>query len=94
MALSYRPKSDPRESCQNQDKWYRRLARSDLSLSRMDSFENELLFLAEWNKYAPCSDFLPDRPLVHIQSSYYIANMLNSWSWKYHTDVSVTQLSR
>lgn len=94
MALSYRPKSDPRESCQNQDKWYRRLARSNLSLSRMDSFENELLFLAEWNKYAPCSGFLPNRPLVHIQSSYYIANMLNSWSWKDHTDVSVTQLSR
>lgn len=37
-----------------------------------------------------CSEFLPNRPLVHFQSSYYIANMLNSWSWKDHSDVSVT----
>lgn len=94
MALSYRPKSNPRESWQNQDKWYRRLARSNLTLSRMDSFENELFFLAKWNKYAPCSNFLRNRPLVHIQSSYYIADMPNSWSWKDHIDVSEAQLSR
>lgn len=60
----------------------------------MVSFENELLFLAKWNKYALCFAFLLTRPLVYIQPLYYIANMLNSWGWKDHIDVSEAQLSQ